>query len=770
MTLCSKCSCLDIASAWTQFQSIPETGQSSIESVNLEGWHSNGKAVFASEADCRLCELICRGWRSYRDFLVRQAISTVVFNPANPPEDLYDDVAEMSVYVDSSVEVSLTRRPRFTGSGYLQAWTPILVIECRPRGSVFSGDVHERLVAECRICRSGGAKNSVKDDNNGIGRPVPSDPISAESINTAKIWLETCLGEHHNCRSNSSQYTPPTRILDIDDGVDVDRIFLRDKAPEPGYQYVALSHCWGKGNQLCTTSATIETHRRGLMIDILPKTFKDAVRVVRALGLRYLWIDSLCIVQDDLEDWRREAGRMADIYRNAHFVLAASRSASDQEGFLDTRQAPVVVNLPSNPPGCEFSLNLQSSPVPDNARPFDGEPLNQRAWCLQERYLARRILYHCNEQMFWECAEMGAAEDGDFVPYTGDQISRIKRSAAISKTVFTEVPSYDEGSDDSSGDQASYFDWYKMVEDYTARDITKDSDRLPALHGLETVLARGTGDESICGIWRDGLLEGLAWCQANPDRPLTRPNTSNATSWSWTSVKGPVQFPIYTWHEQRAAWKGSICHFERLTRWHATSDYVHPSILSESEKPLRLEGQVVPIRGVQPRPRDPPASGSQFGIAPERSPVADRVFAFLIVDHEAGSKAYLAWLDGAFDVKGEEGNISVEDLSVLFLTRLPFVLEYDFMEHRFGLVLQRLHHPTLGDCYKRVGFIDGCVLFGGRPASPTESLAESIADVNDAQVLAFRRPQQEGDMSSRDLNKLAMNPFEVLAPQVITIL
>lgn len=761
MTLCSKCLGLDMASAWMTLQMKLEAGGSSIGSVQLEGWHSKGKAVFASAADCSLCELICNGWRSYRDFVVSRAIANKDFDPIKPPEDLYAEIADMPVYVNSSVHVSLARQPRL--SGYLQAWTPILVIECRP-GSISSWEVHDGLEAECRISRSGGAKDSV-EDNNGIGRPVPSDPISAEAINTAKLWLETCSANHHSCRYNWSHHTPPTRILDIDDGVDVNRIFLRDNAPEPGYQHVALSHCWGKGNQLCTTLATIQAHKKGIMIDNLPKTFKDAVKVVRALGLRYLWIDSLCIVQDDLEDWRREAGRMADVYRNAHFVLAASRSKSDHKGFLDTREAPLIVTLPSNSPGSEFFLNLRSRPTPANPRPFDGEPLNQRAWCLQERYLARRILYYCKEQMFWECGEIGAAEDGEFVPYAGDQISRIERSAAISKTVFNEVLSCDEESGlGSSGDHTNYFDWYKMVEEYTARDITKDSDRLPALHGLETVLTHGTGDESICGIWRNGLLEGLAWCQAASERPLARPNISNATSWSWTSVKGPVQFPIYSWHERRAAWKGSRCDFERLARWHVATDSVHGPMPSEK---LRLEGPVTPVRSVQ----SGPASGS-FGLAPEQSPVADRVFAFGSHDHESKANSGwldFGWLDRAFDVKGEEGNIRVEDLCLLFLTRLPLVSDRDFMEYRFGLVLQKLSHPTLRDCYKRVGFVDGCVFGSPRPASLTEPLADTIPDVNDARILRFSRPRQEGDISSKDLNRLALNPLGTPEQQVIIL-
>lgn len=756
MTLCSKCLGLDISSAWTLLQTKLQAGESSIKNVKLEGWHSTGKAVFASAAECNLCELICDGWRSHRQLDISVAISQKMFNPKTPPEDLYDDISDMPVYVDSSVHVKLSRRPRL--SGCLQAWTPVLFVKCLP-GVVGTWEVHDYLVAKCRISLSGGTMKL--GDNSAIGRPVPPDPISAEAINTAKLWLQSCSANHKSCRSNSSHHAPPTRILDIDDGVDVDRIFLRDTVPERDYHHVALSHCWGKGNQLCTTSATIQAHREGILIDILPKTFKDAVRFVRALGLRYLWIDSLCIVQDDLEDWRREAGRMADVYRNAHFVLAASRSRSDQEGFLDSRVAPKMATLPTNSSeSSEFLLTIRSPMTTDNGRPFDREPLNERAWCLQERWLARRILYHCSEQMFWECAEIGAAENGEFAPRTGDQISPIERSASISKTVFNEILSRGgESGRGSSGDHPSYLDWYEMVEGYTARDITKDSDRLPALRGLEKMLSHRTGDELICGIWRNGFAEGLIWCQATSERSLTRPNISNATSWSWTSVRGPVQFPIYNWHERRCAWKTATrCDFERLVSWYVDAGSVDGPVVPEE---LFLEGPIVPVRGVQPRPIVPPACNS-FDIGPERSTVADRVFAFSHVDAEG--KSCCVWLDGGFDVKGEQENIRVEDLRLLFLTRLPFVSEYDFVEHRFGLVLQTLSHPTRRNCYKRVGFIDGAVL-----VSSKECLADTIPDVSGAITLVFQRPRQEGDMRSKNRNRLALSPFKDLKQQVIIL-
>jgi len=100
-------------------------------------------------------------------------------------------------------------------------------------------------------------------------------------------------------------------------------------------RYACLSHCWGKSRSTqLTRKATLDANQHGIGIAEMPQTFQDATYVARKLGVRLLWIDSFCIVQDDEEDWEHESVLMADVYAQCLFVIAATDSADDDNGFL----------------------------------------------------------------------------------------------------------------------------------------------------------------------------------------------------------------------------------------------------------------------------------------------------------------------------------------------------------------------------------------------------------------------------------------------------
>ncbi|KAI0531524.1 hypothetical protein GGR58DRAFT_524435 [Xylaria digitata] len=217
---------------------------------------------------------------------------------------------------------------------------------------------------------------------------------------------------------------------------------------------------------------------------------------------------------------------MADVYRNAFLVIGAVRADSDIAGFLEHRH----LSANSTELGA-FRITLLLPLLERWTHGADiiaAEPLSSHAWCLQERCLARRMIHYGNIQTSWECAELRASEDGDTIFEEGDQLSRILQTANIGISVFGDV--------------------YRLVSQYSTRDITKDTDRLPALLGIASALRAITGDDYMYGTWRGGLLEGLAWCSSTKNG-LSRPEKSDAPSWSWASVKGVVDFPIYSWYE-----------------------------------------------------------------------------------------------------------------------------------------------------------------------------------------------------------------------------
>ncbi|KAI0910598.1 heterokaryon incompatibility protein-domain-containing protein [Ustulina deusta] len=742
MNLCSECESLDLVSALRRAQSPPGSPHDDYDDGHsvIGGWHALGRDVFASASSCRLCALVRQGWRKWRLQVIREAIDDNRFDPLNPPEDLYDDIEDMSAYLGGETSFDFIRRKRYCSEG--EKWNYVLAVNCTDPGGQSSYDVNDQLVAELRITQAENEESSVELAEFELATAVCEDPMSTHSVSTAKDWLENCVLKHEPCRVGVGDM--PTRFLDVNDGRNCDKVFLRESTDEADHRYVALSHCWGTARSLCLTSTTLETHQQGIPIQMLPSTFQDAVTTVRTLGLRYLWIDSLCIIQDDAEDWRYEAGRMAGVYRNAHLVLSAARAGSDEEGFLSGRPRPdhvvftvnssnsslILKLLPPTPPGEASGLNLHI---------IAGEPLSSRAWCLQERYLARRVLHYGMQQMIWECGEHRAAEDGDFSPVVEDQLGRIRRSANLSTTVLNSRTREVEGV--AEVPEYRHTEWYTMIEDYTRRDITKDSDRLPALLGLRVALESEIDDTYLVGIWLKGLSEGLMWCAASSDKPLVRPDGPAGPSWSWASVKGPVRFPIYSWFDERARWKVQST-FEPLAEHLGHSHILNDNIATPSQ--LRLMSPIVPIRGIKPRAETPPESGAIMGSPPERSTVADRSFCFQGHDKAGSPREF--WIDGSFDVSVEEEGIDANNLHMIFLTRLPFIFEdFEFLEHRFGLLVARQRET--GD-YKRVGCVDGCLL------------SEDV-------TAAF--PREDGDMFALEINGLAPDPLQIERREVVLI-
>jgi hypothetical protein len=170
-------------------------------------------------------------------------------------------------------------------------------------------------------------------------------------------WVRDCNIHHSKCqRSTNSDAQLPTRLLDLQslpegtafEGVAGDpralltetTLKLVENSADSKGQYIALSYCWGKVLAYTTTSRNLERHKedRGIRYIQLPQTLRDAIFLTRYLGIRYLWVDCLCIVQDDNADWEREASRMADVYSNAYLTLRATRASHCGEGFLHARK------------------------------------------------------------------------------------------------------------------------------------------------------------------------------------------------------------------------------------------------------------------------------------------------------------------------------------------------------------------------------------------------------------------------------------------------
>ncbi|KAL6803195.1 heterokaryon incompatibility domain-containing protein [Trichoderma sp. SZMC 28013] len=343
--------------------------------------------------------------------------------------------------------------------------------------------------------------------------PLPSDNCP-EAFAFIRSWMQTCSQEHDLCKGTLSKSFPneaedpqlPTRVLDVGP-LNHESVSLLETNGQRG-EFCALSYCWGpEGTQtLITTRDNINNHLNGIQFTSLPKTFQDAVIITRELGIRYLWIDSLCIVQGDKDDWMKESAKMTGVYQNAYLVIAASGAANPKQGCFSTKsRCPTTVQVPyySAEGQTAGSLNL-SMRVHDHESPLWG-PLAQRGWVLQEWLLARRILHYMPGGMLWKCKML---ESGERYQY--------------------DMGLYSET-------------WEEILWQYSDRKLTHKEDRLVALQGLAQARIEETHDKYSFGIFESRIPEQLLWMIKEDNGAQTSQDLADVPHWSWAS-KGGYKF------------------------------------------------------------------------------------------------------------------------------------------------------------------------------------------------------------------------------------
>lgn len=232
-----------------------------------------------------------------------------------------------------------------------------------------------------------------------VGLPLLCEVGGPFYFKILRAWLRDCDDNHEECkRPQLSHIILPTRLIDVWPRSSA-YVRLHESEEIERLEYLALSHPWGVPPHFCTSTENLEQHKKGILFEQLPKTFRDAVTVTRKLGFRYLWIDSLCIVQGPNGDFDVEGKRMEAIFSNANCVLAASSAKGQRDGLFrcNTRRSPVSIVQPrgSTINVCEFMDNFGEQVL--------GSFLSQRGWAFQERVLARRTIYFTDKQCYWEC-------------------------------------------------------------------------------------------------------------------------------------------------------------------------------------------------------------------------------------------------------------------------------------------------------------------------------------------------------------------------------
>ncbi|KAK4442835.1 HET-domain-containing protein [Podospora aff. communis PSN243] len=403
------------------------------------------------------------------------------------------------------------------------------------------------------------------------------DADDVEGIAMVRFWISKCL-KHRMC-SGSTSLSPtylPSRLLYVcTSGTPALRLIANaaaDRLDMPDDRYVALSHCWGgkidfrlRMDNHASMSVAIHEHS-------LPENFSDAIKITRGLGVRYLWIDSLCIVQDSISDWEAESPMMGHIFANAHCVIAATASENFQGGCLRGRRVRDYSNrralIRSGSTYCYTDRSYPSVRTLFDTR-VEQAPLTQRAWAFQERLLAPRVVQFASDTLLFECNTLQASEhDPRGVGYEkesyavqgGKLVAQLELSLTKIGRRFN-LPAEGEDVDvlarrgirgaldvlQSLGFAALHTKaervefvrrWFDVVAAYSERALTRQTDKLVALSGVAELVQERAGVPYLAGLWH---LEGFAlplqllWVIK---KAVRRQPLYCAPSWSWASVQG----------------------------------------------------------------------------------------------------------------------------------------------------------------------------------------------------------------------------------------
>jgi heterokaryon incompatibility protein (HET) len=368
-----------------------------------------------------------------------------------------------------------------------------------------------------------------------------------EVYSTINGLLELC-GTHIQCEFPPE--TLPTRLLDVSGESDMIKL-IHNSDGTKGH-YVTLSYTWGSAKPAVTMKTNLENHMNGILISSLPRTLQDAIKVTRAVKVPYLWIDALCIIQDDASDKEREMACMQQIFQKSYLTIAAACSANSDEGiFTVFTENPPFVSLP-----IIFDENQASSLLLSERKPGQMEPLHERAWVLQEIVLSPRLLIFGRACVFWLCESKGAQVHGSskildwngYCASSGLTTLRVKKNGAITlPRLSTQTPNLWAILTSRQAERLPILsrNWKLVVSDYSSRKLTHPSDKLPALSGVVTYFQRAMEDKYLAGLWQKQLFHELSWKALEGKRTTIW----RAPSWSWMSVDGQISWEadLYEW-------------------------------------------------------------------------------------------------------------------------------------------------------------------------------------------------------------------------------
>ncbi|KAF2179059.1 HET-domain-containing protein [Zopfia rhizophila CBS 207.26] len=332
--------------------------------------------------------------------------------------------------------------------------------------------------------------------------------------------MDECFTSHEGCRIRTPTELP-TRLIELSPLDEPEAARLRHSQGETG-SYCALSYCWGGFQPFATTIKRYNSYLQCVPFSNMPKTIRDAFQVARHMGMRYIWIDSLCILQDDHDDVQREIAKMLSIYTGSQFTISVASASNCNQGFLgkqcDTADGLFRLRIRIDQETLGWALISEASRHwPTIAGHL--QPINERAWTFQESLLTRRLFIFTKTTMLWRCIEVKQIQDPyvyDYPPQHGVPFDSAR--APIWRT------------------------WHAAVQFYSARKLTNVTDKLPAISAIANIFAPLLGGTYLAGLWKRYLVYDLMW-MVSPGAQ-SRIVIPENPSWSWTAVQARVDFSV----------------------------------------------------------------------------------------------------------------------------------------------------------------------------------------------------------------------------------
>ncbi|PYH48356.1 HET domain-containing protein [Aspergillus saccharolyticus JOP 1030-1] len=389
-----------------------------------------------------------------------------------------------------------------------------------------------------------------------VARPPLLDVGSFAAFKEIKETIDECVTSHPHCPVPPANQPLPTRVIDCQDPTRP-RLWHSGGKVAP---YIALSYVWGEAQPYCTVKKNLNCYSAsGIDATTLGQTIRDAIQVTASIGIRYLWIDALCIIQDSKTDKIRKLTRMGSIYRHAYLTLIASSAHTVSAGFLQTRalgpEYAQHVQLPFHcRDGRVGSVYAYTQEQPWLVYDALQEPVNTRAWCFQERLLSPRILAYATNSIQYHCHTAQAdIKNAVSSRPVGEQLDAVMFGTIENIDPLSHLATWNKYDWDGLHEL-----WRMIVANYTCRSLTNPEDKLIAFSSVVVEFDRVwrvKAGQYLAGLWEKRLPSDLLWVRTQAEDPRgydllrPRPKGSFAPTWSWASTDGRILSDQSQWDE-----------------------------------------------------------------------------------------------------------------------------------------------------------------------------------------------------------------------------